>query len=94
MGAVRVAAPAACSSAPGSVAVFDLCIAVTSAGLYAVRVVFDQVVDIVVEIRVSLAVVTSVAVLLIQILLCTESRCGECVQENSLQFAIGWAIVA
>jgi hypothetical protein len=54
---------------------------------------FDQVVDIVVEIRVSLSVVATVAVLLIEILVCTESRCRECVQKNGLQFAIGWTMV-
>ena len=47
MGAVRVTAPAAFSSAPGSVAVFDLCVAVTGTRLNTVRVIFDQVVDIV-----------------------------------------------
>ena len=73
--AVGVTAPAACSSAPRSIAVFDLCIAVTGARLYTVRVVFDQVVDIVVEISVSLPVVASVAVLLIQVLVCTQSGC-------------------
>ena len=65
-GAVRVAAPAACASAPRSVAVFDLCIAVTGARLNTVRVVHDQVVDIIVEIRgVSFPVVAPVALLLI-----------------------------
>ena len=73
-GAVNVAAPAACASAPGSVAVFNLCVAVPGARLNTVRVVFDKVVDIVVEIRVCLPVVTPVAVLLIQVLVCTESR--------------------
>ena len=74
-GAVRVAAPAAYVSAPRSVAVFNLFVAVAGARLDTVRVVFDQVVDIIVEIRVSLPVVTPVAVLLIKILVCTESRC-------------------
>ena len=49
-GAVGVTAPAACASAPRSVAVFNLCIAVTDARLNTVRVVYDLVVDIVVEI--------------------------------------------
>ena len=53
--AVGIAAPAACTSAPGSVAVFNLCIAVTSTRLDTVRVVFDKVVDIIVEIRVRQA---------------------------------------
>ena len=53
-GAVRVTAPAACASAPRSVAVFNLCVAVTGAGLDTVRVVHDQVVDVIAEIRVSL----------------------------------------
>ena len=75
MEAVRVATPAACASAPRSVAVFNLCVAVTSAGLDTVRVVHDQVVDIVVEIRVSLPVVAPIAVLLVQVLVCTEPRC-------------------
>ena len=75
VGAVRVTAPAAYSSTPGSVAVFDLCIAVTGARLHTVRVVFDQVVDIVIEIRVCLPVMAPVAVLLVQVLICTESRC-------------------
>jgi hypothetical protein len=66
---VGVTASAACAGAPRSVAVFNLCIAVTGAGLDTVH---DQVVDIVVEIRVSLAVVTTVAVLLVQVLVCTE----------------------
>jgi len=70
--AVGVAAPAACTSAPGSVAVFNLCIAVTGTGLDTVRVVHDQVVDIVVEICVSLPVVATVAILLVQVLVCTE----------------------
>ena len=73
-GAVRVTAPAARASTPRSVAVFDLCVAVTGAKLDTVRVVHDQVVDIVVEIRVSLPVVAPVAVLLIQVLVCTEPR--------------------
>ena len=73
-GAVNVAAPAACASAPGSVAVFNLCVAVPGARLNTVRVVFDKVVDIVVEIRVCLPVVTPVVGLLIQVLVCTESR--------------------
>ena len=69
-------APAACASAPRSVAVFNLCITVTGAGLdNTVRVVHDQVVDIVVEIRVSLPVVATVAILLVQVLVCTEPRC-------------------
>ena len=72
-GAVGVTAPAACTSAPRSVAVFDLCITVTGAGLNTVRVVHDQVVDIIVEICVSLPVVAAVAVLLVQILVCTET---------------------
>jgi hypothetical protein len=55
-GAVRIAASAAFASTPRSVAVFDLCIAVTGTRLDTVRVVFDQVVDIIVEIRVSLPV--------------------------------------
>ena len=75
VGAVRVTAPAACSGTPGSVAVFDFCIAVTGTRLYTVRVIFDQVVDIVIEIRVGYPVVTPVAVLLVQVLICTESRC-------------------
>ena len=75
VGAVGVTAPATCSSAPGSVAVFDLCIAVTGTRFYTVRVVFDQVVDIVIEIRVGLPIVAPVAVLLVQVLICTESRC-------------------
>ena len=83
-GAVRVAAPAACASAPRSVAVFNLCIAVTGARLNTVRVVLDKVMDIVVEIRVGLPVVAPVAVLLVQVLVCTEPRCGERVQENGL----------
>ena len=74
-GAVGVAAPAACTSASGSVAVFNLCVAVTGARLNTVRVILDKVVDIVVEIRVSLPVVAPVAVLLIQVLVCAESRC-------------------
>ena len=74
---MRIAAPAACASVPGSVAVFDLCIAVTSARLDTVRVEHDQVVDVIVEIRIGLPVVATVAVLLIQVL-CTELRCGEC----------------
>ena len=75
VGAVRVTAPAVCSGTPGSVAVFDLCIAVTGTGLYAVRVIFDKVVDVVIEIRVGLPVVATVAVLLLQVFICTESRC-------------------
>ena len=77
VGAVGVTAPAACSSAPGSVAVFDLCIAVAGTRLYTVRVVFDQVVDIVKEIRIGLPIIVApVAVLLVQVLICTdESRC-------------------
>ena len=51
-------APAACASAPRSVAVLDLCIAVKGARLDTVRVLLDK-----------------VAVLLVQILVCTESRC-------------------
>ena len=75
---MRVTAPAARASAPRSVAVvFNFCVAVTGAGLDTVRVVHNQVVDVVVEIRVSLPVVTTVAVLLIQIFVCTEPRCGE-----------------
>ena len=71
-GAVGVTASAACAGAPRSVAVFNLCITVTGAGLDTVRVVHDQVVDIVIEIRVGLPVVATVAILLVQILLCTE----------------------
>jgi hypothetical protein len=74
-GAVRVSAPAACASAPRSVAVFDLGVAVAGAGLDTVRVVHDQVMDIVVEIRLSLPVVAPVAVLLIKTLVCAEPRC-------------------
>jgi hypothetical protein len=74
-GAVGITASAACASAPRSVAVSDLCIAVAGARLDTVRVVLDQVMDIIVEICVGLPVVTPVAVLLIQILVCTESRC-------------------
>ena len=92
-GAVKVAAPAACASATGSVAVFDLCIAVTSARLDTVRVEHDKVVDIIVEIRISLPVVTPVEVVLLIQLVCTESRCGECVQKNGLQLAVEWAII-
>ena len=76
-GAVRIAAPAApaaWASASRSVAVFKFCIAVTDARLNTVRVVFDKVVDVVVEIRVCLPVVTPVAVLLAQVLVCTKSR--------------------
>ena len=40
-----------------------------------VRVVDDQVVDIIEEVRVSLPVMAPVAVLLIKVLVCTESRC-------------------
>jgi hypothetical protein len=79
-GAVRVIAPAACASAPRSVAFFNLCVAVTGAGLDTIRVVRDQVVDVVVEIRVSLPVMAPVAVLLVQVLVRPEPRCGECVQ--------------
>ena len=71
-GAVGVAAPAACTIAPGSVAVFNLCIALTGTGLDTVRVVLDKVVDIIVEVRVRLPVVATVAVLLVQVLVCTE----------------------
>ena len=71
-GAVGVTASAACAGAPRSVAVFDLCITVTGAGLDTVRAVHDQVVDIIVEICVSLPVVATVAILLVQILVCTE----------------------
>ena len=71
-GAVRVTASAACASAPRSVAVFNLCVAVTGARLDTVRVVHDQVVDIIVEIRVGLPFVGTVAVLLVQVLVCTE----------------------
>ena len=70
-GAVGVAASAACAGAPRSVAVFDLCIAVTGTRLYTVRVVFDQVVDIIIEIRVGLPFMAPVAVLLVQVLICT-----------------------
>ncbi len=92
-GTVRVTASAACAGAPRSVAVFNLCIAVTGAELDTVRVVHDQVVDIVVEIRVSLSVVATVAVLLVQVLVCTEPRCRECVQENGLQLAVEWTMI-
>ena len=68
-GAVKIAAPAACASAPRSVAVFNLCIAFAGA---TVRVVLDKVVNIIVEIRVGLPVVTPVAVLLIQVLVCID----------------------
>ena len=71
-GAVGVTASTACAGAPRSVAVFNLGITVTGAGLDTVRVVHDQVVDIIVEIRVSLPVVATVAVLLVQVLVCTE----------------------
>ena len=68
--------PAARASAPGPVAVFNLCVAVTGAGLNTVRVVYNQVVDVVVEVRVGLPVVAPVALLLVQVLvLCTEPRC-------------------
>ncbi len=67
-GAVGFTAPAARASAPISVAVFNLCVAVTGAGLDTVRVVHNQ-------IRVSLSVMAPVAVLLIQVLVCTEPRC-------------------
>ena len=43
--------------------------------LHTVRAVLDKVVDIIVEIREVLPVVTSVAILLVQILLCTEPGC-------------------
>jgi hypothetical protein len=43
---------------------------VAGTGVDTVRVVLDKVVDIVVEIRVSLPVLTTVAILLIQILVC------------------------
>ena len=92
-GAVRVAAPAACASAPRSVAVFNLCIAVTGAGLNTVRVVLDKVVDIVVEIRVCLPVMTAVAVLLAQVLVCTELRSRECIQEDSFEHTVKWTMV-
>ena len=62
-GAVRIVAPAACACAPRSVAVFDLCIAVTGARLNTDRVVLYKVVDIIVEIHVGLPVVTPVAAL-------------------------------
>ena len=81
VGSVRISAPAACASAPRSVAVFDLCIAVMGTGLDTVRVVLD---NIIAEIRVGFSVVTPVAVLLIQVLVCTETQCRECVQKNSL----------
>ncbi len=74
-GAVGVTAPAARASALGPVAVFNLCVAVTGAGLDTVRVVHNQVVDVVVEVRVGLPVVAPVAVLLVQVLVCTEPRC-------------------
>ena len=51
-GAVRVTAPTACASAPRSVAVFNLYVAITGARLNTVRVILDKVVDIIVEIRV------------------------------------------
>ena len=72
--AVRIAAPAACSSAPRSVAVFSL---YRGARLDTVRVILDKFVDVIVEIRVGLPVVTPVAVLLIQVIVCTETRCRE-----------------
>ena len=71
-GAVGVTASAACAGAPRSVAVFNLCITVTNAGLDTVRVVHDQVVDIIVEVRVSLPVMAAVAILLVQVLVCAE----------------------
>ena len=75
-GAVRIAAPAACTSNPRSVAIFDLCITVAGIGLDTVRAVLDKVVNIVIEIRECLPVMAPVAVLLVQILLCTdESGC-------------------
>ena len=51
------------------------CLQSLGAGLDTVRVVHDQVVDIIVEIRVSLPVVATIAVLLVQVLVCTEPRC-------------------
>ena len=66
-GTMKVAAPTACASAPRSITVIDLCIAVTGARLDTVRVVLDKVVDIVVEICISLPVVAPVAVLLIRV---------------------------
>jgi hypothetical protein len=74
-GAVRIASPATCASTPRSVVVFDLCITVAGIRLHTVRVVLDKIVDIILEIRVVLPVVTSVTVLLVQILLCTELGC-------------------
>ena len=70
-GAVRVTAPTVCASAPGSIAVFDYCIA----GLHTIRVILDQVVDIIVKIRERLPDVASVAVLLIQVLVRIEPGC-------------------
>jgi hypothetical protein len=40
-----------------------------------VRIILDKVVDVIEEIRVGLPVAALVAVLLIQILICTESQC-------------------
>ena len=74
-GAVRIAALAACASAPRSAAVFNLCITVAGTGLHTIRVVLDKIVDVIIEIRESLPVVTAVAVLLVQILVRSESRC-------------------
>jgi hypothetical protein len=88
-----VAAHTACASAPRSITVLDLCVAVTGARLNTVRVILDKVVDIIVEISVCLPVVAPVAILLIQVLVCTEPRSGECVQKNSLQFAVEWTVV-
>ncbi len=74
-GAVRIAALAACASAPRSAAVFNLCITVAGTGLHTIRVVLDKIVDVMIEIRESLPGVTAVAVLLVQILVRSESRC-------------------
>ena len=73
--AVGIAASTACASASRSVSVFNICIAVTGTRLETVRVIFDKVADVVVLIGVGLPDVTPVAVLLIQIPVCTESRC-------------------
>ena len=63
---IEFTAPAACVNTPRSVVVLDLCITVAGTGLHTVRVVLDKVVDVVIEIRESLPVVTTVAVLLAQ----------------------------
>jgi hypothetical protein len=67
--------PTACASAPRFVTVFDLCITVAGTRLHTVRVVLEKVVDAIVEIHEGLPVVTSVPVLLVQILVCSESGC-------------------